>query len=89
MSDEEISRLGGLEEDNQEGLVVSLPQLDKVYNNTALTSTKSDKACLRCLYMGFINLCKARGIALDPELQQDITKDYKPGDIKYSIENKM
>ena len=87
LSDEEISRLGGLEEDNQEGLVVSLPQLDKVYNNTALTSTKSDKACLRCLYMGFINLCKARGIALDPELQQDITKDYKPGDIKYSIES--
>jgi len=35
--------------------------------------------------MGFINLCKARGVTLDPELQQGITKDYKPGDIEYSI----
>ena len=87
LSDEEASRLGGLDAENQDGLVVSLPQFDKVYNNKALTSTDKEKACLRCLYMGFINLCKARGIDLDPELQPDITKDYKPGDIKYSIES--
>ena len=35
--------------------------------------------------MGFVNLCKARGVTLDPELQQGINKDYKPGDIEYSI----
>ena len=88
LSDEEVSRLGGLDGDNQVGLVVSLPQFDKVYNNKAITSTDKEKACLRCLYMGFINLCKSRGITLDPELQQDITKDYKPGDIQYNIASK-
>ena len=88
LSDEEISRLGGLEGDQQIGLVVSLPQFDKVYNNKAITSTDKEKACLRCLYMGFINLCKSRGIDLDSELQPDITKDYKPGDIQYNIASK-
>ena len=73
LSGEEKGRLGGLSEENQDGLVVCLPQFDKVYNNKAIITSKADKACLRCLYMGFINLCKARGVTLDPELQQGIT----------------
>ena len=85
LTEEEKNRLGGIQESGQDGLVVCLPQFDKVYNNKAITSTDKDKACLRCLYMGFVNLCKARGVTLDPELQQGITKDYKPGDIEYSI----
>ena len=79
-------RLGGLSEENQDGLVVCLPQFDKVcYNINANYYIKNLIKLTDAKYMGFIN-CKARGIRLDPELQQDIAKDYKPGDGEdYSI----
>ena len=78
LTEVEIQKLGGVSVPPQTGLITCIPQFDKVYNNTLLVSGNAEKDCLRCLYMGFIQLCKARDIQLDKVLQKDIALDYIP-----------